>query len=71
MKSNCNYDKVKLLQQVSHMIWRIEKHYARDAKKDKHPLCKKMYEELAEDLKKHRKKLEDAVGGLAKEGKLH
>ena len=71
MKSNCNYDKLKLLHEVSHMIWRIEKHYIRDAKRDKHPLCAAMYKELADELKKHRQKLADAVGGLAQEGKLH
>ena len=71
MKSNCNYDKIKLLQEVSHMIWRIRKTYMKDAEKSKHPLCKKMYKELADDLEKHKEKLGAAVTGLAKEGKLH
>jgi len=70
MKSNCNYDKVKLLQEVSNMIWRLEKHYIKDAKRDHHPLCKAMFQEMADDLKKYKQKLVDAVGGLAQEGKL-
>lgn len=71
MKSNCNYNKIKLLHEVSHMIWSIRKNYIKDADKSKHPLCKKMYKELASDLEKHKKKLEDAIAGLANEGKLH
>jgi len=71
MKSNCNYDKIKLLHEVSHIIWRIRKHYIKDAKKEGHPLCREMYEEMAADLEKHREKLAAAVGGLAQEGKLH
>lgn len=71
MKSNCNYDKVKLLHEVSHMIWRIRRHYIKDAEKSKHPLCKKMYKEIADELEKHKEKLAAAVGGLAKEGKLN
>ena len=71
MKSNCNYDKVKLLHEVSHMIWRIRRHCIKDAEKSRHPLCRKMYHELAADLEKHKKKLADAVSGLAVEGKLN
>jgi hypothetical protein len=71
MKSNCNYDKLKLLHEVSHMIWRIRKHYIRDAKKENHPLCAKMYKEIADGLEEYKEKLAAAVGGLAKEGKLH
>lgn len=70
MKSDCNYDKVKLLHEVSRMIWRIRKHYMKDAEKEGHPLCKKMYEEMAKDLESHREKLAEAVSGLAKEGKF-
>ena len=70
MKTNCNYDKVKLLHEVSHLIWRIRKYYVKDAKKAKHPLCRKMYEEMANDLEKYKTKLAAAVGGLAKEDKL-
>lgn len=71
MKSNCNYDKLKLLREISHMIWMIKKHYIKDAKKENHPLCAKMYGELAADLEGYREKLVAAVGGLAKEDKFH
>ena len=70
MEHNCNYDKIKLLQEVSHMVWMIGEHYVPDAEKAKHPLCAEMYKELARDLKKHHDKLKDAVEGLAKEGKF-
>ena len=70
MEHDCNYDKIKLLHEVSHMIWMIGKHYVPDAEKSKHPLCAEMYKEIARDLKKHRDKLTEAVSGLAKENKL-
>jgi len=44
--------------------------YAKDADAATHPLCRKVYEELKKDLDKHAKKLEQAVVGLAKEGKF-
>ena len=43
--------------------------YKKDAKTANHPLCGKLLDELEHDLKKYSKKLEDAVTGLAKEGK--
>ncbi|MEM3126851.1 MAG: hypothetical protein QW331_02170 [Candidatus Woesearchaeota archaeon] len=70
MEHNCNYNKVELLARVSDLIWVIEKHYIQDAKKEGHPLCAAAYQEIADDLKKHRKKLTEAIVGLAKEGKF-
>lgn len=70
MEHDCNYDKIKLLEEVSHVLWVIGKHYIPDAEKAKHPLCAEMYKEIARDLKKHREKLIAAVAGLSKEGKF-
>lgn len=70
MEHNCNFDKVCLLGKVSDLIWVIEKHYVEDAKKEGHPACASAYQEIANDLKKHRVKLVAAVVGLAKEGKF-
>lgn len=71
MEIDCNYNKTKLIHQVSSMRHFLRKHAVDDAKKAGHPLCAKMYEELAEDLTKHLHNLKSAVAGLAKEGKYN
>jgi len=70
MEQNCNFNKVEILARISDLIWVIEKHYVQDAKKEGHPLCANAYQEIADDLKKHRKKLIMAIEGLVKEGKF-
>jgi hypothetical protein len=70
MESDCNYDKVKLLHQLSKLLWMIDKHYLADAKKANHPLCAEMYKDIAKDLQKHKQKLVMAIEGLSKEGKF-
>jgi len=66
---DCNYDKVQLLARCRKMMWQL-KQYKKDAKAAGHPLCGVMYDELEKDLTKHAKKLQDAIVGLAKEGKF-
>jgi hypothetical protein len=51
------------------MIFQI-KQYKKDAKAAGHPLCDAMYADLEKDLTRHAKKLQDAIVGLAKEGKF-
>ena len=70
MEHNCNYDKTHLLMRLQAVLWRMNT-YCADAKKAGHPLCEKMYRELEHDLRKHSKKLESAISGLAKEGKYN
>ena len=70
MQENCNYNKSRLLADVSSLVWRIEKNYLQDAKKANHPLCAATCQELATDLKKHREKLRAAIEGLSKEDKF-
>ena len=70
MKEDCNYDKIKLLHMLSQVKHFVRKHAVEDAKKSNHPLCAKMYEEIAADAEKHIEKLKAAVTGLAKEGKF-
>lgn len=69
MVHNCNFNKTSLLTEMRRTIWRLET-YKKDADKAGHPLCKEALNELERDLKKHSKKLEDAIVGLAKEGKF-
>jgi len=69
MKEDCNYDKTKLIHELSALKHFIRKHAIGDAKKANHPLCAKMYEVVAADIEKALEKLKSAVSGLAKEGK--
>ena len=71
MKEDCNYDKTKLIHELSALRHFIRKHAIGDAKKANHPLCAKMYEEVAADIEKGIEKLKAAVSGLAKEGKYN
>ncbi|MEM4282496.1 MAG: hypothetical protein QXU88_02590 [Candidatus Woesearchaeota archaeon] len=68
---NCNYNKTRLLAEILSTLWRLERGvYAEDAKKAGHPLCGKLYEDLAKDLRKYKEKLIAAIEGLSKEGKF-
>ena len=69
MMSECNYDKTKLIHEISRMIQFIEKHAFEDSEKSGHPLCGVVYGELKYDLEKHLDKLKQAVAGLSGEGK--
>lgn len=66
---NCNYNKTAMLTELRRLIWRMDQ-YKKDAQTAKHPLCNKMIEECEADLKKHSKKIEDAISGLARENKF-
>ncbi len=67
--NDCNYDKTKLIHEMSRIVHFINKHAIEDAHKTGHPLCAAAYKEAFEDLKKAIHKLREAVSGLAKEGK--
>lgn len=70
MEKHCNYDKIKLLYQLSAMSHFLYKHAIPDAKNEGHPLCAAEYEELRKDIIKHIHKLKAAIVGLSKEGKF-
>lgn len=69
MEHNCNFNKVALLTDVRRLMWRLDT-YRKDADKAGHTLCKEVLNELEADLQKYSKKLEEAIAGLAKEGKF-
>lgn len=70
MLSDCNYNKVRLLHDLSRIVWYLKKHAKEDAKKHGHPLCHAMCEDMEKDLEKHIDKLRAAITGLSKEGKF-
>ena len=70
MLNDCNYNKVRLLHDLSRINWYLKKHAKEDAKKHGHPLCLAMCEEMEKDMEKHIDKLRAAIIGLSKEGKF-
>ena len=70
MLKDCNYNKVRLLHDLSRIVWYLKKHAKEDAKTEGHELCYAMYEELEKDLEKHMDKLKQAISGISKEDKF-
>ena len=70
MLKDCNYNKIRLLHDLSRIVWYLKKHAKEDAKKSGHELCHTMCEELEQDLEKHIEKIRQAIVGLAKEDKF-
>lgn len=70
MLNNCNYTKVRLLHDLSRIVWFLKKHAKEDAKEEGHELCIGMCQELESDLEAHIEKIRKAIEGLAKEGKF-
>jgi len=53
MLDHCTYDKIKLLDELSSVLWFIEKHAKQNALNAKDQECFDMLEKLAEDIEKH------------------
>ncbi|MBW2980662.1 hypothetical protein KY360_04560 [Candidatus Woesearchaeota archaeon] len=70
MIDDCNYNKIRLLHDLSRIVWYLERHAKKDAKKSGHVLCHKLCGEIQKDLEKHMEKLRQAIVGLSKEGKF-
>ena len=68
--NDCNYNKVRLLHDLSRIVWYLEKHAKQDAKKEGHKLCHVVCDDIRKDLEKHMEKLRLAIEGLSKEGKF-
>lgn len=58
---NCCYNQVKLLHEISKMVWFIEKHAAIDAQQAKDEKCFAALEDLRHDLEKHIEKIKALV----------
>ncbi|RLE37739.1 hypothetical protein DRJ17_05905 [Candidatus Woesearchaeota archaeon] len=71
MLNDCNYNKVRLLYDLSKIVGFLKRHAKEDANKEGHKLCYAMYKEIEEDLEKHIEKLRIAIEGLSKESKFN
>tara|TARA_Y100000310_G_C20530626_1_gene738247 strand:+ start:122 stop:334 length:213 start_codon:yes stop_codon:yes gene_type:complete len=69
MLNNCNYNKVRILHDLSRISNFVKKHAKKDAK-GVHKGCQKVYSNLHKDLEKHLEVLTTGVSGLAKKGKF-
>lgn len=70
MLNDCNYNKVRLLRDLSRIVWYLQKHAKEDAKKAGHETCHAMCEELEKDLEEHIGKITQTIIDLSKEGKF-
>jgi len=66
---NINYNVLKLLQKTVDNLWRIEKHYLRDAKGSKCN-CPKLLKQMQRDLRRQSEDLRAEVAVHAKSDKL-
>ncbi len=70
MLKDCNYDKTRLLYELSRLLGYLKRHAKEDAEKEGHKKCISMYEEMEADLEKHLEKLKMAIAEASKEGKF-
>jgi len=61
MLKHCTYDKVKLLHELSSLLWFIENHAKSDAQKAEDKQCYEVLEKLAKDLEKYVAQLHDSL----------
>ena len=70
MLSNCNYNKIRLLHDLSRIDWYLKKHAKRDAKREGHKQCHDMCVKLEKDLEKHIDTIKKTIAGLSGKGKF-
>lgn len=61
MLSNCKYNKIKLLQELSHIAWFLDKCGISDAEKSGHSDCAILLKALRTNLETHIDNLEKAL----------
>ena len=66
MLENCNYNKIRLLHDLSRVAWYLDKHAKKDAKSSGHAKCHTMCIALEKDLGKHMESIRKAIVGLSK-----
>lgn len=61
MLDHCTYDKVKLLHEISSLVWFIEQHAKNDAQSAKDAACQELLTKLVQDLEKYIVKLREML----------
>jgi hypothetical protein len=58
---NCSYNKIKLLHEMSSLLWFIDHHAIQDAEKSGDQQCKQQLELIKKDLAKHIEQLQRSM----------
>lgn len=53
MLNNCYYNKIKLLHELSSIVWFVEKHALKDAQEASDQECVKTLQDLSKNLDQH------------------
>lgn len=61
MLSDCKYNKIKLLHELSSIVWFLDKCCIGDAQKSGGPSCCELFKELQADLEKRIQQIENAL----------
>ena len=61
MLDNCTYNKIKLLHELSCILWFLKKHGIQDASKAGDKECLSFCEQLEKDLEEHISHLKDMI----------
>lgn len=61
MLQHCTYDKIKLLHELSSLLWFIEQHAKLDAQSANDTNCQKLLDTLAKELEDYISKLHDSL----------
>jgi hypothetical protein len=61
MLDHCTYDKIKLLHELSSLVWFIEQHAKNDAQSAKDVACHDLLVKLTQDLEKYIIKLREML----------
>ncbi len=70
MLNDCNYTKIRLLHDLSRIVWYLKKHAKKDAQKHRHDKCKKIYSRLEKDLNGYVEELKGQMIDVVKTGKM-
>jgi hypothetical protein len=62
MLDNCSYNNVKLLHDLSRLLWFLKKHAIQDALRANDTDSMLMYEKLEKDLQEYIERLEELIG---------
>lgn len=61
MFDNCSYNKIKLLHELSCLVWFMEKHALKDAQVAGDSECQEIFQTIKHDLDKHLERLHKQI----------
>jgi hypothetical protein len=58
---HCEYDTIKLIHELSSLLWFIEQHAKHDAENADHDECYEVFHEISQSLENHIEKLKECL----------